>query len=179
MGSKLQDNEGITINSETWNIADGFTKLKILKQIVVADKLETIAIYGVEDIDDHILNPIPVENLPQRRVESLYRLKDMMKQLLSNVSFAIRDEDRPKIEAMRKRLLLIESMIGAISYDAENQVDHQHNLYINEEWFQIILTELQEIKEIINKPINHAGLIFRRSDEMDFDELTKEIIEGG
>lgn len=169
----------INVGTDAWNIADGYVKLKILKQLVLCDKLEIIALYGSEDIDDAQMNPVPEEMIPHRRVEALLRLKDNIVQLISNVKFAIRKEDEHKFEALRGRIKLIEEMLDAVSFMAEDQVSHQKRLEINEGWFQKMLFEMQEIKENINVPINNAGLIFRTSDSLNFDELLKDISEGG
>lgn len=171
--------EIINVGSDAWNIADGYVKMKVLKQLILCDKLEIIALYGTEDIDDDQLNPIPQELIPYRRVEALTRLKDNIIQLILNVRFAIRKEDDAKFEALRGKIRLIEEMLDAISYMAEDQVSHQKHLVINEQWFRKMLFEMQEIKEAINFPINNAGLIFRKSDQMDFDELLKDIAVGG
>lgn len=171
--------DAINIGTEAWNVADGYVKLKILKQLVLCDKLEIISLYGTEDIDDMTVNPIPPELLPGRRVEALTRLKDNIAQLIGNVKFAIKKEDTDKFEALRGRILLIEDMLDAISYIAEDQVSHQHALIINESWFRKMLREMQDVKELINVPINDAGLIFRKSDEMNFEELLRDISQGG
>lgn len=174
-----QKGDAVNIGTEAWNVADGYVKLKILKQLVLCDKLEIIALYGSEDIDDMQVNPVPPEMVPHRRVEALTRLKDNITQLISNVKFAIKSEDDEKFEALRGRINLIEEMLDAICYMAEDQVNHNKQLVINEGWFRKMLIEMQEIKENINFPINNAGLIFRKSDEMNFDELLKDIAEGG
>lgn len=171
--------DAINIGTEAWNVADGYVKLKILKQLVLCDKLEIIALYGSEDIDDAMMNPIAPEMINQRRVDAIQRLKDNLMQLVSNVKFAIRKDDDEKFEALRNRILLIEEMLDAVCYVAEDQVSHQQALVINENWFRKMLKEMQEVKETINFPINNAGLIFRKSDEMDFDELLKDIAQGG
>lgn len=169
----------VNIGSEAWNVADGYVKLKILKQLVLCDKLETISLYGTEDIDDGLNNPNLLNVPDDRRVEALTRLKDTLIQLISNVKFAIRKEDEEKLEALRGRVQLVEDMLDAICYMAEDQVSHQKQLVINEDWFRKMLNEMRDVKESINFPINNAGLIFRKSDEMDFDELLKDISEGG
>lgn len=176
MATQQSDNT-ITLGTESWNVADGYVKLKVLRQLVLCDKLETIAIYGVEDIDDE--NMILPEMIPFRRVNALTRLKDNISQLLSNVMFAIRKDDRQKLEVMEARLKTIESMLDAVAYMAEDQVSKEKKLEINEPWFRQMLSELQEIKQTINFPINSAGLIFRSSEEISFDELLADLAEGG
>lgn len=167
------------VNSEAWNIAQAYTNLKILKQLVVCDKLETIALHGTEDIDDTLVAQISAELLPTRRVEALTRLKDNIIQLISNVKFAIRTEDKSIFESLRNRILLVDSMLDAVCYLAENQVSHIKELIVNEEWFRKMLNEMQEIKEELSVPINNAGLIFRTSDSMSFEDLLADIATGG
>lgn len=174
-----KEGEAVSVSTESWNVAEGYTKLKILKQLVLCDKLEIIALYGSEDIDDMQINPVAPEMVPHRRVEALTRLKDNIVQLIKNVKFAIKKEDEDKFEALRNRINLVEEMLDAICYMAEDQVSHQKQLMINESWFRKMLNEMQEIVELINFPINNAGLIFRQSDQMDFEELLHDIAEGG
>lgn len=174
-----QKGDAVQIGTEAWNVADGYVKLKILKQLVLCDKLEIIALYGSEDIDDMQINPVAPEMVPHRRVEALTRLKDNITQLIKNVKFAIKKDDEEKFEALRGRINLIEEMLDAVCYMAEDQVNHQKELKINEPWFRKMLTEMQDIVENINFPINNAGLIFRQSDQMDFEELLKDVAQGG
>lgn len=174
-----KDGDAINVSTEAWNVADGYVKLKILKQLVLCDKLEIIALYGTEDIDDMQMNPIAPELIPSRRVEALTRLKDNIAQIIGNVKFAIKKEDEEKFEALRGRINLVEDMLDAICFEAEDQVSHHKTLQINEDWFRKMLREMQDVKETLNFPINNAGLIFRSSDQMDFEELLADIREGG
>lgn len=169
----------VNVSTEAWNVADGYVKMKILKQLVLCDKLEIVALYGTEDIDDMQFNPIAYELIPSRRVEALTRLKDNIAQLIGNAKFVIKSEDLDKFEALRKRVILVEDMLDAVSYIAEDQVSHSKELTINETWFRKMLREMQDIKETLNFPINNAGLIFRSSDQMDFEELLADIRDGG
>lgn len=171
------DAETVSVGTEAWNVADGYVKMKILKQLILCDRFEMIAIYGTEDIDDEL--QIPQEMLPFRRVNSINRLKDNLKQLFGNVEFAIRKEDEDKFDTLRKRITLVESMLNDISYMSENQVSKAVQLRINEEFFMYLLNELQEIKNSLNIPINNAGLIFRSNEEVSFDDLLDDIAKGG
>jgi len=47
----------INLGTDTWNVADGYTKLKILRQLIMLDRWETTAQFGTEEIDeDNIYN---------------------------------------------------------------------------------------------------------------------------
>lgn len=178
-GKENHNVDSLSVNSDAWNMADGYVKFKILKQLILTDKLEFIALYGAEDIDDSISNPMLLDIIVERRVEAIHRLKDVLIQVISNVRFAIRKDDEVKFEFLRDRLLLVEEMLEGVSYVIENQISHSQNLVINEFWFRKMVKEMREIKESLHFPINYAGLIFRRSDDMNFDELLKDIAEGG
>lgn len=167
----------ISLGTEAWNIADGYVKFKVLKQLILCDKLETIAQHGVEEIEEEF--NVPAELRAHIRVNAINRLKNNLKQIFTNVRFAIRKDDEKKFEALRERISIVESMLDEVSYIRKDNISHREELVINEDWFMKMLSELQEIKESVNVPINSAGLIFRRSDELSFDELLKDISEGG
>lgn len=172
-----QTSDTISVGTEAWNIADGYVKLKVLKQLIICDKLEMVAIYGTEDIDEEGI--VPPEMIPFKRVNAINRLKDNLKQLFGNVKFAIRKDDSDRFEQLRDRIEIVEEMLDAVSYISENHVTHNKELVVNEQWFAKMLTELQEIKESVNIPINNAGLIFRSSEEISFEDLLKDVAEGG
>lgn len=167
----------ISLGTEAWNVADAYVKLKILKQLVLCDKLETIALYGHEDIDEEGF--LPENSINYRRVNALNRLKDNLKQMFSNVAFAIYPSDQAKFDLIRMRLKIVEDMLIDVSFIKTNQATHEDILSINEEWFALMFTELQEIKESVHIPLNNAGLIFRNAESMDFDEMVRDIEEGG
>ena len=54
----------VTLGKDVWNVADGFTKFKILKWMIMLDKLEMVAIYGCEDIEEQLPNNIKLAYLP-------------------------------------------------------------------------------------------------------------------
>jgi len=43
--------------TDAWNVAQGYTHLKILKPLVEMDKLVKIAIYGYEHIEESLQTP--------------------------------------------------------------------------------------------------------------------------
>lgn len=172
----MAEGDVVNVGTEAWNQADAYTKLKVLRPLVLCDKYERIAIYGVEEIEQDL--ELPPQQLILKRINGLFRLKDEMKILMGNVSFAISKKDRNKFESLRERLKIVEEMMDEVSYEVSS-VDGQIKTMINDYWFSVILTELQELKESINVPINHAGLIFRQDDSVDLDEWMLEVARGG
>lgn len=172
------DSDGsMSLGSEAWNVADGYTKLKILKQLILLDRYENIALYGADDIDEEGM--FDQNSLNGRRVNSLMRYISTLRQLLGNVQFAIRKDDHEKIKGFLQDLEIVEDNVGGISYQETNAITHEINLVINEEHMKNCIKVLQLIKDEINVPINKAGLIFKGSDEIDLDKIMKEIIDGG
>lgn len=167
----------ISLGQQAWNIADGFTKIKILRILIELDLYETIAMFGTKDIDEP---NISYEYIPYKRVEGLHRMLFSLRQLIGNCKFSIDDKkDRELINSMGARIDNVEEVIDGISNESINEVTKEKDLAINEEHFRKCFDILRNIKDELNFPINRAGLIFRQSDEMDLDRIMKDIVEGG
>jgi len=178
MTKKSGENVGdVTLGSDAWNVADGFTKLKILRQLIMLDRWDTIAQFGTEEIgEDQIFND---NQIKKRRVEALQRFHSTIKQLLGNVLFAIKTVDLTKVKAMVERVENIEEFLSK-SYEIKQDFVAKEELFeIKEEVFGKILVILQDVKDNLNTPLNNAGLIFRPTEEMDLDKIMEEIIKGG
>lgn len=167
----------INAGSDAWNVADGYTKLKILRQLIMLDRWDTIAQFGTEEIDeDRAYND---NQLKKRRVEGLERFYSTIKQLLGNVLFALRKNDQPIVKALVDRIKNIEEFIPKAFEEKEDLISHSIDFKINEEIFNKLIEILQDVKDQLNTPLNNAGLIFRPSEEIDLDKIMNEIIEGG
>ncbi len=44
----------ITLGSDAWNVADGYTKIKILRLLIQLDRYDTIAQFGTEEFDEDL-----------------------------------------------------------------------------------------------------------------------------
>jgi len=167
----------INLGTDTWNVADGYTKLKILRQLIMLDRWETIAQFGTEEIDeDNIYNN---NQIKKRRVEGLERLHSTIKQLLSNVLFSMKKDDVTKIKDLIGRVDNAGEFIPKMFDEKEDVINHEITFDINEELFKKILEILSDVKEKLNTPLNNAGLIFRPSEEVDLDKIMGNIIESG
>lgn len=166
----------LSLGSQAWNVADGYTKIKILRHLVQLDRYENIALYGSEDMDEF---PYDDSSIAKRREEAIRRMVSTLRQLLGNVKFAIKKEDKKKVDDFLDRVELVDSVIEGIAVIEENMVTHDVVMRINEDHFKNCMKVLQDVKDEINFPINNAGLIFRESGEVDLDKITNEIIEGG
>lgn len=166
----------ITLGQEAWNIADGYTKIKILKLLIELDLYENIATYGKQSFDDDI----PYQTIPERRVEGMHRVIFVLRQLIGNCRFSIdKGEDEKLVTNFLKRLDNVENVIDGIANVYTNEVTKEDEVVINEEHFKRCFNICRNIKDELNFPVNRAGLIFRQSEEMDLDKIMNEIIEGG
>lgn len=181
-GSGAGENLVDEVGTEAWNVADGYTKLKILRNMILLDKYDTMSLYGTWDIEESDeVKELSANERNKRRLEGLNRFKTTLRQLLGNVQFALMQ--KPKIRKLIhfyfQRLDNIDNYLPYVSEWKENYVTHEDVLEINEKMFKLVHSILQNIKDEINIPINQAGLIFRESDELDLDKIQKEIMEGG
>jgi len=167
----------IQTGSDAWNVADGYTKLKILRQLIMLDRWDTIAQFGTEEIDEDI--SFNSNQIKKRRIEALQRFHSTIKQLLGNVMFALKKKDKETLGKMLERIKMIDEFLNKTHNASEDLVSHEELFTINEELFRKVLDILQEVKDQLNTPLNNAGLIFRPSEEVDLDKIMAGIIDGG
>jgi len=174
---KKGSGEEISLGTDAWNVADGYTKIKILRQLIQLDRWDTIAQFGTEEIDED--NIYSTNQIKKRRVEAIERFISTLKQLLGNVRFAMRKSDHPKIIQYLERVKTVEEFMPKVYSVKTDPVDHGETFEIEEELFTGMIKILQDIKDGINTPLNNAGLIFRTTEEIDIDKIMNEIVEGG
>lgn len=167
----------INLGSDAWNVADGYTKLKILRQLIMLDRWDTISQFGTEEIDED--QGIDNNQIKKRRVEALQRFHSTIKQLLGNVIFALRKEDQEPVKALVQRVETAGEFVPKCFSTKEDMINHEDLFEIEEPLFKQILDILQEVKDKLNTPLNNAGLIFRPTEEVDLDKIMAEIVEGG
>lgn len=170
------DGEGvISLGSQAWNIADGFTKIKILRLLIDIDLNETIAMFGRKDMEEQI----PEHEIPYRRYEALQRVIFELRQLIGNCNFAInKGVDEKIVDAYLERINNVEKVVDGVADFLTNDVTKETELRINEQHFRKCFDILRAIKDELNFPINRAGLIFKASETMDLDEIMRSIEEG-
>jgi len=173
---KSSGEDVVSVGTQAWNIADGFTKIKILRLIIQLDIDEEIAMFGRKDDQDQT----PYEEIPYKRVESFEKFIFHLKQLIGNCKFAIeKGLDEKIIFQFLGRIDNVEKVADGIADNLINDVTKESQLRINEEHFRRCFAILQSIKNELNFPINRAGLIFRQGEEMDLDEIMRTVEQGG
>jgi hypothetical protein len=166
----------ISLGSEAWNIADGFTKIKILRLLIQLDLDEEISMFGKKDETDYV----PYEQLSQRRVEAFEKMIFHLKQLIGNCRFALEKGsiDEEIVTLMLKRISVVEEYTDGIADWRTNDVTKENILFINEKHFKKCFDVLRSIKDELNFPINRAGLIFKQGETMDIEEMMRSIEQG-
>ena len=169
----------IESKSDSWNVADGFTKLKILKPLVEMDKLVKIAIYGAETIEEtgNLLQYPELRTMI--RIEALNRFIDVLRETIENSRFACKKNEQIILDALEQRVFSVRDVLPAISSETIDMRTNARVIAINEEHFGICLEELRDIKKTIPEPLNKSSLIFPSSDEIDLDKIKAQIEQGG
>jgi hypothetical protein len=171
------DGEGVvSLGTQAWNIADGFTKIKILRLLIEIDLYETLAMYGKRDMEEQIDYSL----IPQRRYEAIDRVVFILRQLIGNCMFSIEHgSDEKVVNGLLVRVQNVENVLDGCADWSRNDVTKEDLLVINEQHFRKCLNILRSIKDELNFPLNRASLIFKQSDEMDLDKIMQDIVEGG
>ena len=169
------DESTVGLGTQAWNIADGFTKIKILRLIIQLDIDEEIAMFGRKDEQDQT----PDDAIPYKRVEAFEKFIFHLRQLIGNCKFAIeRGIDETIINQFLIRVDQVEEVADGIASHFINDVTKETELKINEKHFKICFNILQKVKDELNFPVNRAGLIFRQGEELNLDEIMRSIEEG-
>jgi len=173
---KASGEDAIGLGTQAWNIADGYTKIKILRLLIQLDLDEEIALFGRKDQDDLT----PFEEIPYKRVEAFQKFKFHLEQIIGNCKFAIeKGYDDLVIERLINRIRQVEVYSSEIYSEIINDITHENELKINEAHFRLCFNILRSIKDELNFPVNRAGLIFRQGEELDLDAIMRNIEEGG
>lgn len=172
--------------SETgnWNVADPYTKLKIMQPLIFIDEYERIAIFGTSDIVEEFT--ITPALMLHARIKALKRMNHELIILCDNTLFALKKkEDQEKMQSFQESLKKIWKLLPSVSSIKRNSIDksRDNQLAIDEIKFDKILELLSKIKSEINFLLNRSDLIFSSTEEFDpkklKDKIMDEILESG
>lgn len=173
---KTSGENQIGISSESWNIADSFMKIKVLRLMIEIDLDETIARFGRKDMEEYV----PSQMIAEKRVEALQRMLFSLKQLIGNCLFSISNsKDKRLISSYMDRLENVEKVIDGTYFEVVNDVTKETFLKVNEQHFNKCFGVMRQVKNELNFPINRAGLIFKQSDDIDLEKIMQDIVGGG
>ncbi len=159
-----------------WNVAADYAKLKIMKQLYLADEYETIATFGFVDFMDELNFNVNTDVL---KIRGLKRLIKSLLMVINNTRFAIRKKtDKQQVDALKAELERFWKVIPVLFEYKINQKDKTKELKIVEEDYNKAMERVIEIKSEINEPLNKYDLIFTHKDEFD-PAKAKEMIKLG
>ncbi len=173
-----RDKEEAISETGNWNVADSFSKVKIMRPLALCDYYEDIATYGYESIADELIDYQAPPN-DFIKITALRRLIKELIKLIKNTKFALKLKGtRTNALKYKEHLEKIESVIPKI-------IDLKYNPNIKRKEFKItdeslfnsLLEKVTDIKSKINEPLNKNHLIFTDKEEFDpraFKEQMKE-----
>ncbi len=168
---KGDDYEGIS-ETGNWNVASDFSKLKIMKNLYLADEYSNIAIFGTSSLIEELENPYNVDEL---KLRGFKRLVTCLILLIDNTVFAIRNKtDKESLETYRTILKRIVKIYPTLSRVRQDQRRNIRELIIIEKEYSKVLDIILDIKTKINTPLNKAHLIFTDKEEFDPEEFKKK-----
>lgn len=175
---KADTYEDFTI-SETgnWNVADKFTKVKIMLPMAKCEMYEDLAQFGYDNFLDELID---YYNIPMD-VTRLKGLNHLIKELLKickNVKFAMkRGNSKKELQKYEDQLKAINKLIPSLYKIKVDQVRKTKIINLIPGKFDLILEKVIEIKAGINDPLNQNDLIFVNKEEFDPKEYKRKMME--
>jgi len=169
--------DDVHTGTEAWNIAQYFTGFSIALPLRDLNDLEDIARFGSVVMDDDLV--MSADHIDKRRAEAVRRYWQKLKQIVSDTFMKVKKADKENAEAIQKWLSSIPSFFDALLSIKKNNVSNEDAIEVNEEFLTELLNKLVEKKQEYLVILDHTGLIFKESDEVDLDKLMKDYVEGG
>lgn len=177
MAKKGGDAGEISLGSDAWNVADRFMQMKVEKLLEELDVLEDLCQHGTIVFDqDDLYTP---NQIRKRRIEALDKFVSKLRQLIGNTKFSMNKKDTEIYDNFLNSIENYKPYIPKCYKQIQGDNINEDIFEINETLFDKIFRKMQEIKDDILYPLNNAGLIFRQSEDMDLDKITRDMMEGG
>lgn len=167
-----------------WNVADQYSKSKILRPLNLCDYYEDIATYGYESIAEELAYfDAPPNDLI--RIKGLRRLIKELVRLIDNCKFALKVPGTKKtVLVYKKNLKDYEKILPRLIDKQHNHIEGTSTVYICDyDLFDQVLASVVHIKSRINEPLNKNHLIFTDKEEFDpkayKEYLKKRMVEKG
>lgn len=159
-----------------WNVASEYSKLKIMKQLYLADEYQTIATFGTVDFLDELNNPVEIDTL---KIKGFARLIKTLILLMDNTKFAIRPSilKNTKFDDLRKELERYYKCLHLLYKQKKDVRKGMTNIVLIKDNYEKALERVIEIKTMINDPLNKADLIFTYKEEIDPLEWKRQQME--
>ena len=164
-------------SSESWNIAQFFTGSSVAFPLQDLDILEDIARFGTVAMDDDLVMSDDV--IDRRRAEAVRRYWQKLKQIVYNTLFKITKSDREDAMVIKEWLDTLPKYFDGLLTIRKNNDTNEDAIQVNEKFLTEILDKLVTRKQGYLVILNHAGLIFRQSTDIDLDDIQKNIFDSG
>lgn len=181
---KRDGDDYIVSETGNWNVADDYSKKKIMRPLILCDYYEDIAYFGYESIAEELVNYTSPPN-DVIRYSALKRLIKTLIRLIDNSKFALKKSGtRNKALKYKKMLIDLQRVLPRLIRVTTDQIAKTRNFRItNYSLFEDIIKQVAEIKSMINEPLNQNHLIFTDKEEFDpkkFKEnIKRRMIEEG
>lgn len=175
--SSKDGKESIISESGNWNVADQYTKSKIMRPLNLCDYYEDIAMFGHETIIDELINySLPPNDVT--RYKALLRLLHELIRLIDNCKFALKVKGtKDKILMYKKQLEDLQKMTPQLINNRVNQSGTRVIQITNIKQFDKLLSLTCKIKSKINEPLNKNHLIFTDREEFDPKGFKRDLKE--
>lgn len=162
-----EEKESIISESGNWNVADQYTKSKIMRPLNLCDYYEDIAMFGYESIVDELINySSPPNDLIQYK--ALLRLLHELIRLIDNCKFALKKaKTKQEILGYKDKLLDLQKMAPTLIESRVNRSGIRICKIKQLSKFEKLLSLVCQIKSKINEPLNKNHLIFTDREEFD------------
>lgn len=165
----------ISQDQENWNVAGGYSQGLILMEFHRINKLETVATFGAENIDEAI--GLDSESKNQRRIEALKFLNQTMQQLITQTEFAVMNKYKMEMTKALELIIGMRDKINKCYMVISDRVKGYSQFKIKEDLFNHLLSLMVATKRQVNKFLYKSGMIFPTDDGIDPDELKQNIME--
>lgn len=156
--------------SETgnWNVADQYSKGKIMRPLVLSDYYEDIATFGYETVAEELIN---YERPPEDfiKITGMKRLIRELIRLIDNSKFALKvGNTKQEVLGYKDSLEKILKIIPSLYSIKRDEIAGTSKVRIKDIiLFEETLKIISEIKAKINEPLNKNHLIFTDKEEFD------------
>jgi len=167
---KRDSNDKEMSETGNWNVADSYSKAKIMRPLVLCDYYEDVARFGFESLIDELTTPS--EQLPSNDIIKLKALKRLIRELIrliDNSKFALKKKGtRNKALSYKSELLLLEKIIPKLIKTYRDEMAGTTIIKISDNLiFEQLINMVSTIKSKINEPLNENHLIFIDKEEFD------------
>ncbi|KKK80324.1 hypothetical protein LCGC14_2824620 [marine sediment metagenome] len=147
---KTEGDYGVS-DTGNWNVASDFSKLKIMKNLYLADEYEIVATFGTIDLYEELQANFNTDFL---KIKAFKRLVKTLMMLIDNSKFAISiKNDRTLLDKYKKTLIKINGIIPLLSNNKQNRINNTSEITLDHKIYDKVLEEVINIKALINEPL--------------------------